>query len=92
MALRPPLESYEEAKACAAAAKAGWSNVKILRRGYPDRLFWRNRVYVWIEMKRRDEDLRPQQAFRAREFERQGERVLKVDRWQELVAKLEEVS
>ena len=53
-----------EQSACKKAKKKGWNNIKIERRtGYPDRLFWKEGRYVWIEVKRpgNDEPTKKQQ-------------------------------
>ena len=86
---RTSLENPQETKGCAEAEKAGWHNIKVLKRGWPDRLMWRKQVYVWVEFKRPGKTLREQQGYRARQLERQGERVLMIDRWDKLVGALE---
>jgi len=84
-------ESFHEGKACQTAARAGWDNIKVLKRGWPDRLFWKNRAYLWVEFKAPGKPLRPQQGYRARQLERQGERVLRIDDWAALLPALEKI-
>ena len=73
---RVPLESQIERVSVIAATKAGWSNTKIegsyYRTGFPDRLFWKDNNYVWIEYKRPGQSLTEKQAIVHRKLVRQG--------------------
>ena len=51
-ALRPDREQTIEAICVRDAKAAGWDVIKVFKRGYPDRLFFKNRDYVWVEFKR----------------------------------------
>lgn len=49
---RERLESTEEADVRKWALAEGWETVKVGRDGWPDRVFIRGGLHVWIEMKR----------------------------------------
>lgn len=89
MSLRPPRESTIEAKACAAAAKIGWAEIKVQRRSWPDRQFFKQGRHVWVEFKRLGETPRPDQLANHRWLRARGETVLVLDDWRDLVPALE---
>ena len=69
------LESSIERAAVRKANLKGWSSIKVNSRyykGYPDRLFWKNNVYVWVEFKGPKGILTPLQAVRIRRLARDG--------------------
>jgi hypothetical protein len=67
---RQDRETPVEQKTCEYAKADGWENRKMGQNGDPDRLFWKDNVYVWIELKRPGKDIHPlsQQALRKREL------------------------
>lgn len=75
-------ENIVEAACVETAVKAGWIEIKIAksnRRGWPDRLFIKNNVYVWAEFKAPKKRASRQQLFRHRELRAAGATVLIVD-------------
>ena len=92
MSLRPTRESAVERKAVADAKAAGWLETKVHKRGWPDRLFFRKRVYIWVEFKAPGETPRENQLRRLERLYASGERVLVIDRWDGFVERLDALS
>lgn len=89
MSLFPDRESHHERRAIAEAEKRGWGQVKIQKRGWPDRLLFRQGRCVWVEMKRPGETPRSDQLAVHRMLWSRGETVLVVDNWRDLVPALD---
>ena len=87
--LFPDRETHHETRAIAEAEQRGWGQVKIQKRGWPDRLLFRNGRCVWLEMKRPGETPRPDQLAVHRLLRSRGETVLVVDDWRDLVPALD---
>jgi hypothetical protein len=71
-----------ETKAVVRAKAAGWWELKIIsanRDGYPDRLFFKDDRYVWIEFKRPKGELRELQDQRRTEMRDLGMEVYLAD-------------
>ena len=92
MTLRPPRESGVERRCCDAAAADGWGNRKMTKRDDPDRIFFKKRFLVWVEIKRPGEVPRPSQLRRHAELRAAGEIVLVVDTSEGFVEKLNEAA
>lgn len=87
-----PLESAVE-RACRKDAEAdGWTQIKVLKRGWPDRMFLKAGWYVFVEFKREGEKPRPQQAARIAKLQKHGERVLVVDSVPGFVSRLNDTT
>jgi len=70
-----PLEATIERGACKYAEKRGWWQRKFTspgHRGVPDRIFGRGKTVFWIEFKRKDEPLRPQQEIEIKKMRDAG--------------------
>jgi len=67
-----PKESQIEKTAVEHAVAAGWDNLKIGFDGWPDRLFWRQGVFVFIEYKRPGEAPRINQERKIKRLLDQG--------------------
>lgn len=52
------IESDIEKAVCDYAAMQGWDNIKIIKRGYPDRLFLQKGHVFFIEFKRKGKSMR----------------------------------
>ena len=79
---KAPLESDLQADIIDFAHVRGWFCEKVVSqsgRGIMDLYALRRGRHVWIEVKRKDEEPRPQQAKRAREMKAQGAEVYTVD-------------
>lgn len=87
--LRRTRESTIERQCVQAAEADGWSQIKISNnRSWPDRLFWKRRTYVWVEMKRTGGKPRPQQLRTIQRLNDQGEHAFYVDTLEGFVARL----
>lgn len=85
-------ESDIERTACTAAARAGWSVVKVGQHGWPDRLFFRHGVYVWVEFKRPGGRLSALQKRRIDRLRQSGERAIVVESADDFVPLLNRVA
>lgn len=82
---RKELESQLERQVCDYAEATGWFCLKIMRaskRAAMDRVFIKDGVHLWVEMKREGEDLRRQQELRAKEMRDHGAICLKWDNFE----------
>jgi len=86
MRITPLRESAIEAKAVRAAHAAGWRQIKVGLNGWPDRLFWRDRVYCWVEFKRPGGKPSARQVLRGKELTESGERYILVDDFADFMA------
>ncbi len=86
MRVTPLRESSVEAKAVRLAGDAGWRTIKVGVDGWPDRLFWRDRVYCWVEFKRPGGRPSARQVLRGKELTESGERYILVDDVDEFMA------
>lgn len=68
-------ESSIERAACEAARADGWLPIKAGQNGWPDRVFLKDGVTVWIEFKRHDGRVSRIQAWQHMEIEAHGGRV-----------------
>lgn len=76
-------ESSVEAACVDLAVADGWLELKIAksnRRGWPDRLFVKHGVYVWVEFKKLDKPPNRQQEKRHDELRAAGGAVLVIDK------------
>lgn len=89
MSLFPGRESHHERRAIAEAEKRGWGQIKVLKRGWPDRMLFRQGRCVWVEFKAPGETPRPDQRAVHRTLRSRGETVLVIDNWRDLVPALD---
>lgn len=85
-----PLEAKVEARAVKTARAEGWKAFKmgLWSAGWPDRLFLKAAIYVWIEFKRRGKQPTKLQLKRHAELRREGAFVYVCDTWQEAIDRL----
>jgi hypothetical protein len=72
-------ESEIEKKLCDYAAKCGWDNIKIIKRGYPDRQFLQKGYVFFIEFKRKNKPLTMIQQLTSQHLIAQGFNVFLCD-------------
>lgn len=92
MSLFPDRESHHERKAVELAEAAGWLQIKVLKRDWPDRLFLRGPTRVFVEFKRPGGKPRPAQEANHRLLRSRGETVLVLDHWRDLLPALDRES
>ncbi len=89
---RAELEARIEARAVRWARRRGWIVLKqggaYNPTGYPDRLFLKNGIYIWIEFKRPGEVPTKLQAQRHTELRAQGAAVYVCDNSDDAIARL----
>jgi hypothetical protein len=84
----PVLEKDIEREGCDFALLRGWVEFKVTAvgcRGFPDRLYIRAGVVVFVEWKRPGEKLNEQQVKRHRELRAAGAKVVVLDNFQAAV-------
>jgi hypothetical protein len=72
------------------AQELGWMTCKVGIDGYPDRLFIKQNVYVWVEFKTTTGKISPRQRKRINELLKQGCHVAVIDDVQKALMFLEE--
>lgn len=72
-------ESKIEKAVCDYAAIQGWDNIKIIKRGYPDRQFLQKKYVFFIEFKRKGEAMRLLQQTISQRLISQGFHVFTCD-------------